>query len=233
MDPTTICSDTSAPVLLISTVKLPANFTSAPAFTPTVPLNEPASPSAFATKNPDPLLTVTVAGLPPPSSIERLDAAIRTRGCPPDVVNSSTAKSPRSVWPRTDSVRPLPSTRRYGPAGRSSETLTPPTLMVCFTAAAVLLTFTTKLPEKETFGIFSITLALNCPAMPALVIRNAPVPLVILASGAAPPKAMATLVATTLTTLVPLEAVACSNAKLPTSVCPAMLTPRFVASNRI
>ena len=121
-----------------------------------------------------------------------------------------------SVWPSTVSVIAVPSTRRYGPAGRFSVTVVPPTATDAATGAAEELMESVSVPPKLTPGIASETAAESRPAAPLERMSSRPDAPVIDTG----PSATATLFAATVTSPAALT----SNAKSPVSELPATAT---------
>ena len=154
----------------------------------TVPVISPNTRPGTTKIAPEPPLTVSTSVAPSPRASVTLVAPTRTTsmssppfGTPfaPSDVTCSKAKSPLSVWPSAVRTRPRPSTRTYGPAGRSRSKVSRPTLSRALTAAFVLLMRRLRLPLKLTPpGTFRATAPRISPANPALVTRKAPAPLV-------------------------------------------------------
>ena len=126
-----------------------------------------------------------------------------------------------------------PSTRRYGPAWSCIETVSPPTVNDSLTATFVLLMDSESVPPSVTPGMFTFTVPLNFPAIPAAVRMNAPWPLVSDTKFVVPsPRPSTTLLAATRVTLRPSVLVTCSKEKLPLSVWPRMFRLMSVPSTR-
>ncbi len=135
----------------------------------------------------------------------------------------SNEKSPLIVWPRMASDSPTPSARRYGPAGRLSVMVEPPTVRVRLTAAACVLSETPIVPPKATPGIETETVPEMRPAMPEPPATSTPDPFVTVSE----PSETVMFVAATVTS--PLGA--CSKAKSPVSDWPASASCAPVAWN--
>ena len=118
--------------------------------------------------------------VPSPSDSVRLRATMRVTllvTAPTVFVACSKTKSPDSRWEPITSVTPTPSMRRYGPAGRSSVTVSVPTVKESLTAASVVLVWIVKSPWKS--NPLTPTMAnrpLTWPATPAGDRTNRPVP---------------------------------------------------------
>jgi hypothetical protein len=169
------------------------------------------------TSEPWPPLTVS---RPSPIRSAMSAKATRTIG-PVAVVTCSNATLPDSDWPAIVSWTSVPSTRRYGPAGRSSATVVAPTLICSCTSAVVLLIDTPNVPENVTFGMSTWTCADRVPAIPAGETTKKPVPSVT--STIPPASEILTSAAPTRTTLVPSGRVTRSNVKSARSVWPAIV----------
>jgi hypothetical protein len=98
------------------------------------PVKAPAMPLLVAISSPEPFVTVAPL-VAVPSVTMRFVAAIATAG-PEEIVVVSIEKLPVIVWLSRLIVVPMPSTRRYGPAG--SETVF--VFTVTLWAALVVLT---------------------------------------------------------------------------------------------
>ena len=109
--------------------------------------------------------------------------------------------SPETRWPAMASWMPVPSTRRYGPAGRSSCCTPPSRLRLWLTRIPVELSATPRVPLKLTAspGTTRATVPLIRPATPALVSARNAVPSVTRTPAVAVPRVRRTSVATSWT----------------------------------
>ena len=222
--PTVNTSFTATPVLLMKMLNVPANVTPG-TLSSTVAVTVPARPAGVINSAPRPSLTRTKSVVPLPRRSETFAAATRTvvRATPPGVVGvlveRSKEKSPLRLWPAMVRLMFVPSTRRYGPAGKSTINVSPPTRMRSFTRAVVLLMARPSVPEKPISGI--ATVASMRPAMPAGVSTNAPSPPLSTTKSVVPsPMRRPTCETPMRTTRWPAAFVTCSKAKLPVRVWP-------------
>ncbi len=87
-----------------------------------MPSSTPARPVAVISSAPWPPVRLAPAPAPPTETLTLL-AAIEVTAVPSASVAFSKLKSPLIVWPAIVSSTCLPSTRMYGPAGRSPTAL--------------------------------------------------------------------------------------------------------------
>ncbi len=147
--------------------------------TDTAPLTFPARPWAVIKKLPSPAVSFTMSLLPSFNAKTTSVAPTRTMVSPASLTSLSNAKSPVNVWPRIVNSMPVPSTRKYGPAGRFKSMVFEPTVNCSLTDTFVVFTDKPKVPANETSGMFSrATVASSFPASPEAVTMNDPVPLV-------------------------------------------------------
>ena len=109
-------------------------------------------------------------------------ARTRTISEVPTGVAFSKTKSPRICWPWKENSRPLPSMRRYGPAGRLRVTrLAAAATNWSEKAAVVVLTASEKLPVKFSVlaaPVLTVSVSEIRPARPAAVRTRYPFPFV-------------------------------------------------------
>ncbi len=163
-------SVTAAPVWLISSVTVPPSATAPPRLARIETASLPARPAGLMTNAPWPS-KISMAS--PPrlrlTLLARMAIAVTSPpGCPGvvSVVTRSKAKSPDRATPATPRVTPMPSTRRYGPAGRSIVSGTPPTVIESLTAPLVVLIWSPNEPLNVTPGMLRATSAEMVPASP-------------------------------------------------------------------
>ena len=228
------------PVVLTWTVKVPVSETCG-TVNATVPLTVPASPSGPTTSAAVPLL---IDRTPPRASDRWVTVTVTTvvsaadavpSGAPsePSEVARSTDRSPVSTWPRIVRVRPLPSKRRYGPAGRFTATIVPPTVTLVATAAVVVFTASDSAPDRLTpAGSVTATVPDSRPASPAAEDTSRPVPPVSRTPFAPAPKARSTADRPTVVTTAPAPSVARWTTTSAVRLAPWTVSVRCVPSTR-
>src|ERR1700729_2247729 len=178
----------------------------------------------MSVSEPAPLETLTKFVFPLPSPSETFASVIVTAP-EPDV----NVKSPASVWPPTDRVRPVPDTCTYGAAvdepagvpGRLIVVLFAPTVKVVLTVALVELTWIASVPVIETPGTLIANVPVKLAATPLPDTTSAPFPPV---STAMPPPSDAVAFDTAAITTGLPAAVLTSTPKLPVTVWPATVS---------
>ena len=220
----------AALVVLIAISKSPPRLTPG-MFTPTVPPMRPANPSCLRSRTALPFVSVRKSVVPSPRPTFTFEAMTRTTfvGVVPVVVLCSKAKLPLKRWPATRRFSPMPSSRRYGPAGRLRATVWLPTENCSPTATAELLKarLTVPLTSMPSDGATS-KCPLTRPARPAGLMTKNPSPsvrLTIFVPPASRWNSRSVMAMRTSFCGAPGDcglagAVYCSNAKRPRSVWP-------------
>src|ERR1700733_5247715 len=185
-------------------------------------------PTSVSDPPPFDALTKFVFPLPSPSVTF---ASVIVTAPEPDV----NVKSPASVWPPTDRVRPVPDTCTYGaavddPAGAPDSVrivVVAPTAKLALTFALVELTWIASVPLIDTPGTLIANVPVKLAATPVPDTSSAPLPP---ESTAMPPPSDAVAFDTAAITTGLPAAVLTSTPKLPVTVWPATVSVAPLAS---
>ena len=218
--PTSTLAVTGSVVVLTARVRAPVSVVPAGRVTTRVPEMRPATPAAVTSRRPLPPVIRTPLPPAPMLRSTRFRPIVVTVA-PPTVARSSTTSAVR-VWPWTVTVSPLPATRRYGPAGRSSTRVAPATSTLVETGAAIELMLTLRPDPMLMPGTVTWIWALSRPAMPAGVSSSTPEPWV---TETVLPRLTLTALAATTTSSPRL-----ANEKVPVSDCPPKASVAPVAT---
>ena len=203
-------------MLLIASEKWPWTLTPGIEIA-TLPLTSPARPAVRSTRKPVPPESVTKFVVPSPKAALAFVRSTRTTLSAPTVAFSRTT-SAEARWPPMSMLMPVPWTRRYGPAGRVSDSEPSCSL----TARIDVLIATPNVPVRNG----AVTVASSLSGEPVSVTTKMPCPFVTVTT---PARSKCTLLAAMRIVFggsVPGGAcglsvpVTCSNSKSPPSVMP-------------